>query len=376
MSALAKTFRYHGLTISVRCDESADLAWLEEFLSPLFAVDDTGVPACRVSLSVDSRRYADLLRRGPRPGGGAIVCFANDTNLVSLPLWASPEGERTVFDRRSQVFLLVRPECAEIEMVAGRSGPLARPALMRVVRELAMMHVVQSGGLLLHGAAIGDRERGVVIAGPKRSGKTTLLMHVLRAARIGFASNDRVAVFANAPSPSLRGLPTIITIRHQTATRFPELSAWLPDASAHYRRRLSEPRPQLASARRSGHQPVSMSPAQFCSAMQVSLVAEATLKALLFPRVTGRPGSLVLTPLDRGAAAERLRAGLFRAQSPVTVAPGLAILPENQASPSTRELLCSRLLDAVQAFDCELGREAYARPEALSGLVRDVLPRA
>jgi hypothetical protein len=366
----ARLFHYHGLTIAVRSDEPAHVAWLEEFLSPSFAVDDRGTPRCRVSLSIDARRYVDLLRRGPDPDGRSIPCFANDTNLVSLPLWTSPDAARVVFHRRSSVFLVARPELAEIEMIAARRTVAARPALMRVVRELAMMHVVQSGGLLIHGGAAAAGGRGFIVAGPKRSGKTTLLMHVLRAARIDFASNDRVVVAANGSAPTLRGLPTIVTIRHQTARRFSELSEFAR-VPVPYLRRLSETPPSRPETRRGGHLPVTMSPAQFCRAMGVNAIAEARLTALVFPRVTGKPGTLVVSPLDRAEAAERLRGGLFRSVAPVTVAPGLAVLGP-PGDPPAPEVLCRALVDVVPAFDCALGRDAYARPEALAALVRDL----
>lgn len=370
---MRRSFRYQDVTIAVQAHDLTHVSWLEEFLSPPFAVDDDGAASCEVSLTVDPRRYADLVRRGRRPDGASMACFANDTSLTSLPLWSSADAERIVFDRRSNVFYVVRPEQVAIEIVAGRSTIAVRPALMRVVRELAMMHAAGTGGLLLHGGAIVAGGNGFVIAGPKRSGKTTLLMHVLRAARVGFAANDRVAVFADGSVPTVRGLPTIITIRHQTARQFPELRPWLHDSTSHYRRRLSETPATGAGSRRGGHHPVSMSPAQFCSAMQVPARADARLAGLVFPRVTGRPGPLVMTRLDRTEAAARLRAGLFRADAPVTLAPGLAILPAPATPPASRDRLCTLLLDAVRMFDCELGRDAYRRADALTGLVRDVL---
>jgi len=63
---------------------------------------------------------------------------------------------------------------------------------------------------------VGDR--GVILAGPKKSGKTTLLMHLLSGGGADYVANDRVAVAWRDGVPVLRGMPTIITLREATAS--------------------------------------------------------------------------------------------------------------------------------------------------------------
>ena len=74
--------------------------------------------------------------------------------------------------------------------------PTARVALMRVVREYAMLYATQAGWLILHAAAVCVGGDAFVIAGPKRAGKTTLLLHALRNEQGAYVSNDRVALGA------------------------------------------------------------------------------------------------------------------------------------------------------------------------------------
>jgi hypothetical protein len=98
------------------------------------------------------------------------------------------DEELGAFYRRSQ------GDPAVVEIVAARDRAETRLALLRVVREYAMLYAARAGWLILHAAAVDFGDYGLVIAGPKRAGKTTLLLHALRNERGRYVSNDRVAL--------------------------------------------------------------------------------------------------------------------------------------------------------------------------------------
>ena len=177
-----RSFSYNGLTVRVSSTDSSHLTWLEEFLSPHFEVGDDFAYDCKVALTADSIRYENVLRKGAKPDGLQIGCFALDSNVVRLPLWVSSSDEQIIFDEKCGVFYVISGNRPDFSILTYNDNKRARTPLMRVVREFAMNHSHRTGCLVIHGSAFVVGGRGVVIAGPKRAGRTTLLIPVLRQA--------------------------------------------------------------------------------------------------------------------------------------------------------------------------------------------------
>ncbi len=356
-----RNFHYRGLRVGVCSSDLSHLSWLEEFLSPHFEVVDGLSCDYRVTLTIDTRRYVEILRKGPHPSGEQVACFALDSSLVQLPLWR-PDGEnQVVFEKAFKAFYLVNQDKNEVSILTPAKNISARTALMRVVREIAMNHSQQTGALIIHGAAFVKANQGVIIAGPKKAGKTTLLMHVLQQGAVHFVSNDRVVAFFDETRPILRGMPTIVTLRQQTLRKFPHLHGRLLDSSYQHELSVGETAEQV-------RQPVrlpqdgrwSLSPAQFGELLQVFAIAESQVCTLLFPRVTGASGAIQLEELSADEAAVRLRGGLFRANSCQKTADVFALCGNGPSlDRSTLDSLCRRLTSRVRCFECQLGREAY-----------------
>src|SRR5262249_43903094 len=228
-----RNFQYRDLTVSVSTADPTQLRWLEEFLCPQFAIVYGGSPNCHVAVVMDTGQYIDTFRRGPRSDGGRIDCFALDNGLVRLPAWESLDDTQVIFDPDFKLFYLVNPGRSQVRILAPSGSLSVRTALMRVVREFAMISSVRAGALIIHGAAFGVGDRGVVIAGPKKAGKTTLLMHVLRNVPARFLSNDRVVAAWEDGDPTLYGMPTIVTVRQQGARRLRFLHERLLVSSYH-----------------------------------------------------------------------------------------------------------------------------------------------
>jgi len=370
-----RNFSYNGLTVRVSSTDSSHLTWLEEFLSPHFEVRDGSVFDCRVVLTADTQRYENIRGRGTQPDGIQIDCFALDSSVVRLPLWMSSSDEQIIFDEKFRVFYVISGNRPDFSILTHDNNMRARTPLMRVVREFAMNHAHRSGCLVIHGSAFVVGGRGVVIAGPKRAGKTTLLIHVLRQAGAQYLSNDRVVVSCEETGPTMRGMPTIVTVRQQTLEMFPLLYRRLLATSYHSRLTLSETTQRtLQSARPGDDGRFNLSPAQFCHLLQTSLVAQGQVQALVFPGVTGKSGSIELEQLPAKAAAARLADSLFggpsgRITSDVFTLYGSGSCPDQ----ATLESLCRRVTSRVRCFECRLGEEAYQNEASATTFLRQVL---
>jgi len=370
-----RNFAYNGLTIRVYSGNPSHLSWLEEFLSPQFQLLGEGTSECIVSLTGDDQLFREVFRRGARSDGGRVDCFALDSNLVRLPLWQSLSPDQIIFDPQFRVFYVVNPGGAETEMLTRANSLAARISLMRVTREFAMNHSHRAGCLIIHGSAFVVGDRGVIIAGPKRAGKTTLLIHALRGGAAAYLSNDRVVASFDGTAPMLRGMPTVVTIRRQTLEMFPDLLDRLLERS--YRSRLS-----LSELKEGRFQPVQpgengdfyLNPAQLCALLEVVSVAQAQAEAMVFPRVTGRAGTIEIEQLSVEAAASRLTESLFSADSAQKVS-AVFVPPGDVPNPdrATLEDLCLKFASEVRCFECRLGDDAYRSAGSAARLIHDVV---
>src|SRR5262245_26417587 len=369
-----RTFQYRDLTVSVSTADPAQLSWLEEFLCPQFAIVHSGSPNCHVAVVMDTREYIDTFRRGPRPDGRQINCFALDTGLVRLPMWQSLDDTQVIFDREFKLFYVVSPDRSQLLILAPSGSRSVRIALMRVVREFAMTSSIRAGALIIHGAAFEVGDRGVVIAGPKKAGKTTLLMHVLQHAAARFVSNDRIVAAWEDGGPTLHGMPTIVTVRQQGARRLRFLHERLLASSYHERYSLAEMDQRIGRVRRPDqYGRWSMSPAQFCELLQVRPIARVPACALVFPRVTGQPGTIELTRLSAEEAAVLLAGALFRAHSSLKTAEMLTSADGTPRERASFDDLCRQLASGVRSFTCALGREAYQSGDSVEALVGQMI---
>jgi hypothetical protein len=290
--------------------------------------------------------------------------------MVRLPLWRSTPEERVVLDRLDRVFYRVRVDGTAATVLTAAPNLAARFAVMRSVREMAMTSARARGALVLHAAAMTTPAGAVAIAGPKLAGKTTLLLHALRACRGCFVANDRVVVDLADDEPRLRGMPTIVTLREPTLAGVPELRASVLGSGYDHRLALGEPAPRGArtAAPRPGG-PVDLSPAQFCSLLGIRACGRARLRALLFPVFSAAESGVRERALSPAAAAQRLQAACFGAGSRRTSAElfaGASPLRDAQIDTSP---LCLALSESVPAFEWQLGPDAYADGEMLARLV-------
>lgn len=366
----AAVFAFGDLRILVESAERSHLAWLEEFLTPQFDLSAHPAHDCRVTVVEDGDRHGATLALGP--ANGTLDAFTHDTRVVTLPRWQG--AETRLFDAKPGVFYEVtgHPYAATILTTPGNGR--GRTALMRVVRELATNRAQRAGGVLLHASAFAVGGKGIIVAGPKRAGKTTLLIHALRAASARYVSNDRVVVQPDAVPVLARGVPTIIPLRRGTLDMFPAVAARVAAASYHHRLTIHE----AATLGRRAAAPRSdadrLSPAQLCRVLDASPLGQCEVSALLLPRITNESGAFSTRRLPEGEAAAQLAGGLFgvtvgRWTSEVFSVAGDAAPPDLAALRDR----CQRLTDRIPCFECRVGLDAFASASSADDLIASLL---
>ena len=248
---------------------------MSDFLACGFEPAAGDEPHATVRLTIDAERYDALERRGPAPERLRAEGFAKDSKPDHFERWHDLEGARTYRSPRNGLFYRLEEDGALITLLAREPTRHGRLGLMRVARELAMEHVIASGGSLLHASAVARGEDVIAFAGPRRSGKTTLLLALLAAGRVSYVANDRAVLRVTGGTATLRGLATLVSIRADTLDFFPELSA---------RRERLYPRDP------GREKPKSLTPPELLEvAGGRDSRAAGRLRALVLPRIGGPP---------------------------------------------------------------------------------------
>ena len=352
-------FTYGDLALLVGAPRPGPLRWLEEFLSPAFRVGARAAYAATVTLREDSQAYEQALAQQPAAGAVELDCFVNDTHMIRLPAWASGPDTTAAFQHGFRVVYEVDRASHAVTVLSPDNNPSARTALMRAVRELAMNRSRRDGGMFLHAAAIAVEGRGMLIAGEKRAGKTTLLLHLLRETGADYVSNDRL-LLPSADAAALRAMPTIVTVRVDSLQFFPGLEADLQTRGYIYRRTLAEAAEGQHPTRPWSDGSFGLSPAQFCALFGVERRAECAPRVLLFPRLMADAGAGRLRDLAPGDAALRLRRALLSAGLTKKTS-DLVTFPDDPPAPEADYLeAMSRALAArVPCVECQIGTHTY-----------------
>jgi hypothetical protein len=360
--ARTRVLTFPGSRIRARSHDANDLSWLVQFLAPGFHARRTGDADWTVQAKVDPAAWERHRRRGAAPGGRSAECFFQDRSIVRLPRWHGPRSLRVLRSDQDASFVCVDDERKIVHLVQREARRLSRLLWMRVVREIAQNRAWDLDGVFLHGAGVAHEGRGALIVGPKRAGKSSLLIHSLRGGDMDYLANDRALCLRDGRGFRVRSFPTIVQLRTSSLERFPDTFDALR-ASPYFPvlNRRETARGLRGTARPWKVGTYTLSPWQLVALMGSRARAEADLTAVLFPEVSGAPGRIRIERLGGRKARQHLREGLFRAE--FRRMGGGAFRDRRVRRPPGPEAITAfldDLADAVPCYRVVLGLQAYA----------------
>ena len=358
-----RTLRRHALhldycpaRLQIQSDDASALDWLAEFLRPSFDFGAPGTDDYSIDFDTDSVASAQLARQAAK--GVATDCFSNDGQFSRAVSWTDAAGSRIVSFGAAGPFLRVPTIGSKLQLFATDDRDRNRLTLMRIVRELATLAHWQRRRLLLHGAAFESEGAATVVCGPKHSGKTTLLMHAL-AGGSRLIANDRAIVDPTGTAATIRGMPTMVSIREPTLAYFPDFAEQCAAARYDCVRTIAECR----SAQRDDSERwtlPNLSGVQLCRLLGTTAIQSAPLAKVLFASVKPEARGAELIRLSPNEAAERLAENLLAPCRPLRW-PSVFQRFTASAPPSDEELAsrCRQLAEQLPCYRCLLGPDAY-----------------
>ncbi len=351
-------YRCGPAVVDVEVDDPDAARWLAEFFTPWFDLCAPGEGAVTVRLMCSAAAFADLQHRRATASTYPIACFALDSQVVELPGWT--DGEHTVIaDDMFACFYRVRQ--AHVEIVAQPGVRAKRIGLMRVVRELAAARILGQATVLdLHAAAFAVDERAVLLVGPKRAGKTTLLVSVLASGLGSLLANDRVFVDTGRHLGRAFGMPTLVSLRAGTLQLYPNLRRGFPERPTLLHTAELESLDVIAPEGDGALRDFGLSSAQLARRLGVPIVRSAPVAAIVFPEITTTIDAWSLEPVVPADGAARLRECLYGVQSSLRLR---TIFEEIGGCAAGRREDQTAIVDQLAArlplYRCRLGRDAY-----------------
>jgi hypothetical protein len=163
------------------------------------------------------------------------------------------------------------------------------------------------GRIQLHASCLAWEGRCLVLAGPKRAGKTTLLARLAASTGAEIVTNDRLILHDAASGWQVTGVPTIVKVRTGTMRRLPDLFRTVPNVAHPIDLTLREATSAAAEfgvvtePRR-----LSLSPAQLAHEVGSRLSQGGPLARLAVIGVQDGVGDFHVRRLSRAQAAETI----------------------------------------------------------------------
>ena len=352
--------QYDDMRCEIRATDRAALVWLAEFLTPSFTSCDPGKVDYRVALEVDQQSYARLFEQLASAAVGERDCFSNDGHFSRYPACVDSDGTTWLHAASDQAFVGIPVTGSTVRVVARGGNTRFRHCLMRVVRELATIEQLRRGRLLLHGSVLTNGGEAVAVCGPKRSGKTTLLMQSLVRGS-AFVTNDRMVVRTGSCSATVCGMPTIIRLRIESFDYLPGLAKRCRLSGFRRDLTIAECRAALRGelAVELDDRWPSFSGAQLARLLQAPMATAARLVKIVFPNIQPQARGIELVPLSPAEAGRRLAEALLAPCRPWRYATAFARFSGEAPPLDAIEQQCRKLAQETPAYLCVLGRDAY-----------------
>jgi hypothetical protein len=352
-------FRYDDLSFRVQSPARSHLRWLEQFLVPHFDVGRGEGKEIVVDLRIDRHAFRQARDRFPTDRSAAAFMF--DSRVEKLASRDCDDGGLLIYDEYFETFFTVDRNRRHVTVLIGEDTLTVRTPLMRILREYAMNEALGSGDIFLHASCFTHRGRSVVVTGPKRSGKTTLLMYACLSGGVACLANDRVRVRRKDGGHIIRGVPSIVSIREKSFEFFPRAGADLEKMELHFRLNDEESLQGTGVNRAAdGGSRFLITPSQFCDLLKTRQVPIGERPLVVVPRITGETGTFSIRRIDGPEARTLLQESLFGARHWASSTPVFnadagragvdrAMLEEN----------CHSFVDATPVFICEVGLDLY-----------------
>lgn len=377
MSALRSVrLRHDDAELVASTGVPGHLDWLSECLAPAVTIEpaDAGASDClRVVFDVDAETFDRWQDAGPHGSGELLPAIDRDALRVSWPRWNCDGDDVLACDPEFQVF--VRVASGRVVVLSRDARPWSRVAWLRVVRQVLMEQSAAAGAVFVHAAAFEAGGRVALIAGPKRAGKTTLLVHALSAPGVAFVANDRVSLRSGASGLRARGLPTLVNVRPGTRAFHPGRFDGVddgPDTACFTRRERRDGSSTAVQATASGD--VTMLPAHFAEAVGASMSPGGPPGAVLFPLQDPAGRGIRLEPMDDAQAREAWEVAAFGTTGRDTTP---TLFGGRCADAGSTGRAGNWLRDrGIPMLRCRLGPDAYAAPaEAFVAALADRMAR-
>jgi hypothetical protein len=337
-----------------------DLEWLSEFFSPGLepgTADAASEDVITVQLNRDASRHESLKdacrAENGQVAGKPVPTFAGHKHYQELVLYRDPED--LYHDPEFNTFIRLHPAESRIELTAWGDDLKARITLMRVVRELWTSALQRTGALITHASCCDIEGSGILISGPKSTGKTSVATHLLHHEGVRFVANDRVALVPGQGEQAVRavGIATIVAFKPGSLRLFPCVRrepwkhGWL------HRSSLAE---LTVGPGSTGDWPddlvYNLSPAQYLHQLEAEALPATRIHLVLFPKVCNDRKGVHFTEVASSEARKRLTHQQFPQA-------GSIFHDFTQQKMATKQLPKGFSMADIMAFDCELGMGAY-----------------
>jgi hypothetical protein len=235
-------------------------------------------------------------------------------------------------------------------------------ALARIMREYVMNEMQRRGNFFLHASSFVTASGPVIVTGPKKAGKTSLVMFACSAGDGVYLSNDRVLLQLVDGDFVLRSVPVIITVREKTFEFFPRLKKRILDEEMNFRARRGERLRDVSPDTVIGSDgEYDLSQEQFCDLLGSAHALEAHKPIVVIPQITGRPGTFTIRAIDEKEAASFLRHSLFGGLYWATSTPVFNLRCDRGPNHSGMEENLRKFVADTPFLLCEVGTDLYLR---------------
>jgi hypothetical protein len=285
-----------GARIAIRSEVPGVVPWLREVLHPAF--DETSAESGAVRVVISPARGEEGAIQGR-----LFPCFALEREVIRLP--GQRRGRSLLLEHQTYgTRYTLSPD--QVDVRPSRPDGRLRAGAFRVVRELAMVRALATGGRVqLHASGLEWGGRSVIFGGPKGAGKTTVCAHAAACTGANVIANDRVIVSPSGSGWEVCGVPTIVRVRPETVSALPELFRGVPPVEHAVDLTLEETeRAVVRHGVVATPRYLSLSPPQFARGLGVRLTARANLSCVAVISVDNDVGQFVARRLSPGEAAD------------------------------------------------------------------------